>query len=77
MVVLCMDELAWRNRIIYRSDMVARVTHLTLGTSDDEAFEKLWKILKDRKLLASGNSGYIVRDTKAVCFQEVPLRVYS
>ena len=63
----------WRDRISSRSDLVARITHLTKGDTDDEAFERLWKILLEKTLIASGNEGYIVGDKKAVCFQEVPL----
>lgn len=63
----------WRNRISNRIDLVARLTHLTRGDSDEDAFEILWKILNEKKLKGSGNSGYVVGTKKAVCFQEVPL----
>ena len=65
----------WRGRITYRSDLVARLTHLTGRTAenDDEAFSLLWKILMEKKLLASNANGYIIGNTEAVCFQEVPL----
>jgi len=63
----------WRNRISNRTDLVARITHLTKGSSNEEAFEKLWKILIDKMLIGSGKRGYIVGTEKAVCFQEVPL----
>lgn len=69
---------AWRTRLNFRSDLVARVAHLTgRGTkNDDEAFNNLWKILTEKKLIASGHEdgkGFIIGDTRAVCFQEVPL----
>ena len=63
----------WRDRISSRSDLAARITHLTRGDTDDDAFETLWKILQEKTLKASGNEGFIVGDKKAVCFQEVPL----
>lgn len=70
-----MKQEFWRNRISSRSDMVARVAHLTgrHSDSDEDAFELLWKIIVDKKLIASGNEAYIRGDQKAVCFQEVPL----
>lgn len=73
-----MKQDAWRTRLNFRSDLVARVAHLTgRGTANDgEAFDKLWKILTEKKLIASGHGGdkgFIIGETKAVCFQEVPL----
>ena len=70
-----MQEKDWRKRISYRSDLVARVTHLTgrKATSDEDAFDILWKIVTEKKLIASGNEGFILGSKKAVCFQEVPL----
>lgn len=68
-----MNREFWRNRISKRPDLVARLTHLTRGRTDDEAFDILWKILLDKKLIATGNTAFIVGDKKAVCFQEVPL----
>lgn len=63
----------WRDRISNRSDLVARITHLTRGNTDDEAFERLWNILLEKTIKGSGNEGFIVGDKRAVCFQEVPL----
>ena len=40
-----MNAEFWRDRISSRSDLAARITHLTRGDTDDEAFEILWKIL--------------------------------
>lgn len=69
-----MKEEQWRDRLTYRSDLVARVTHLTGRNMDDEgAFQTLWKILTEKKLIGSGNDGFIIGDKQAVCFQEVPL----
>ena len=53
--------------------MVSRITHLTHGKDNDEAFENLWKILIDKKINGSGNSGFINGRRKAVCLQELPL----
>ena len=63
----------WRKRITNRTDMVARITHLTKGNSDEVAFDILWKIFMEKKLNWSGSSGYVIGKQKAVCFQEVPL----
>lgn len=63
----------WRDRITNRADLVARITHLTRGDNDDHAFEMLWKILLDKKLIGSGKNGFVVGGNRAVCFQEVPL----
>ncbi len=68
-----MDYKVMRDRISRRDDLVARLTHLTRGSTDDDAFDVLWKILTEKKLNGSDNSGYVIGDTKAVCFQEVPL----
>ena len=40
----------WRKRITNRTDMVARITHLTKGNSDEVAFDILWKIFMEKKL---------------------------
>lgn len=68
-----MNDDEWRKRITNRKDLVARVTHLTRGSTPDEAFETLWKILTDKKIIGSGKAGYIIGDRTASCFQEVPL----
>lgn len=68
-----MNHTAWRKRISERTDMAARITHLTRGEDSEEAFENLWKILVDRKLIGSDNSGFINGKKKAVCLQELPL----
>lgn len=68
-----MDHTIWRDRLNTRNDMGARLTHLTRGENDDDAFENLCKILIDKKLKGSGNSGFINGNRKAVCFQDLPL----
>ena len=54
-----MDHTIWRNRLNNRNDMAARITHLTRGNDAEDAFKNLWKILVDKKLNGSGNSGFI------------------
>lgn len=68
-----MNHSDWRKRISKRTDMAARITHLTRGDNSDEAFENLWKILTDKKLIGSGTAGFISGKRKAVCLQELPL----
>ena len=68
-----LDHTIWRKRLNNRNDMAARITHLTRGNDADDAFENLWKILVDKKLNGSGNSGFINGERKAVCLQELPL----
>lgn len=66
-------------KISNRSDLVARLSHLTgrKASNDDGAFEVLWKILTEKRLIASGAEGFINGDIKAVCFQEVPLQAMA
>ena len=52
----------------------ARITHLTRGNDADDAFENLWKILVDKKLNGSGNSGFINGERKAVCLQRTSVK---
>lgn len=68
-----MDHITWRKRLNNRNDMATRITHLTRGANDKEAFEILWKILVDKKLNGSGSDGFINGRRKAVCLQELPL----
>ena len=64
----------WRQHIERRTDFATRVTHLTRGKDGRTAFQNLMKILSERKIEGSTtDSGYIVGDRKAVCFQDVPL----
>ena len=68
-----MNSLDWQKRIVNRSDMTTRITHLTKGTDDENAFECLWKILNDKELIATVSNGNIVGTNEVVCFQDVPL----
>lgn len=45
-----MDKKDWRKRFKNRVDLSSRVTHLTKGDTDDEAFENLISILKKNVL---------------------------
>ncbi|MCM1158718.1 MAG: hypothetical protein NC300_07705 [Bacteroidales bacterium] len=64
----------WRERYKNRNDITSRLTHLTKGDTEDDAFHTLLKILEDKKLNGSTTStGFIIGNKKAVCFQEAPL----
>ena len=68
-----MNEEQWIDHISRRSDFASRITHLTKRTDDKSAFEVLCKILDEKIILGSGAEGYIRKNCKAVCFQDVPL----
>ena len=70
---MIMDVKQWSQRMHERSDMVTRLAHLTRGRSDEEAFETLWKILNDKKLIANDLKGINIGKSKVCCFQEIPL----
>ncbi len=57
-----------------RTDFTSRVTHLTCRTEGRSAFDNLIKIFEGKQLKRSiTDSGFIVGDRPAVCFQDVPL----
>ena len=65
-------------RMAERSDLTSNVVHLTRGAGEDgkspDAVNVLPKILRERKINGSTtNSGFIVGDQPAVCFQDAPL----
>lgn len=66
-----MDFKEWRDRISRRSDFTSRITHLTKGNTEEEAFENLKSILVDKKL--NGGIGYVNGGIPVVCLQETPL----
>ncbi|ODA42711.1 DUF2971 domain-containing protein [Desulfosporosinus sp. BG] len=78
------DYEAWKDRIANRTDITGMVTHLTkpkditLTTKDENeinfrAVDSLINILKERKIYGSTTqSGFIIGNTPAVCFQDVP-----
>ncbi len=79
-----LDINQWKERIASRSDMTGMVTHLTKPPTNTQckseseinqsATANLIKILQDRRLSGSTTkSGFIVGQTSAVCFQDVPL----
>lgn len=78
----------WQERISNRTDMTGMLTHLTKPTEEDlksidikdetqinlKAVDNLIKILIDKKINGSTTAtGYIIGDTPAVCFQDVPM----
>lgn len=67
----------WKKRIAQRADMATRITHLTRGCDSESAFENLWKILIDKIIYGSGNSGFINGNRRAVCLQELPLNAIA
>lgn len=66
-----MEFSKWKTRIIHRDDMSSRVTHLTKGNTDGEAFDKLMKILSERKI--KGGTGFVNNKVPVVCLQDAPL----
>jgi len=78
------DFKRWKERIAKRSDITGMLTHLTKpmtetdGLSESEinilAIDTLIKILREQKIIGSTTEGgFIIGNTPAVCFQEVPL----
>lgn len=66
-----MDIKNWRERISHRNDITSRITHLTNGGDDDEAFKNLISILDEKKI--HGGKGYVNGTDNVVCLQEAPL----
>lgn len=70
--------MEWKNRYKNRNDISSRLTHLTKGNTDDDAFKTLLKILKEKKIIGSTTqSGFIIGNKPAVCFQEAPLNAIA
>ncbi|MBY0015343.1 DUF2971 domain-containing protein [Bacillus cereus] len=70
----------WRERYSHRTDLSSFVVHLTKATYDEDgkriksARQILQEILASKKLKGSTTeSGYIIGNHKAVCFQDMPL----
>ncbi len=73
-----MNSTEWRKRIKHRNDISSRITHLTKGVDNDDAFQNLLKILIDKKIKGSTtSSGFIIGSTPAVCLQEAPLNAIA
>lgn len=69
-----MNHENWIKRTQRRSDITTRLTHLTRSQNGMSAFDVLNKILEEKCIHGSTReSGYIVGDDRAVCFQDVPL----
>ena len=69
-----MDHITWRSHIQQRTDFATRVTHLTRSSEKKCAYENLIKILEEKMIHGSTtDSGFIVGNNSAVCFQDVPL----
>lgn len=61
-----------------RPDFSNALVHLTRGKEDEfgfitEPFDVLKQILQDRKIIGSGNEGYVRGNNRAVCFSETPI----
>lgn len=65
----------WRKRHIERSDLTTEVTHLTRAlTEAGSAIEVLYDILKSGIIKGSTtDSGFIIGNNPAACFQDAPL----
>ena len=69
-----MDRKAWKKRIKYRGDLTSKVTHLTKGKTEVEAFENLVKILEEKCIKGSTRKkGFICGEIPAVCFMDMPI----
>lgn len=69
-----MNEKKWRKRFKYRLDLSSRVTHLTKGKNNEEAFHNLINILEERRIKGSKTeNGFICGKIPAVCLQDAPL----
>lgn len=73
-----MEFNEWRNRYKNRNDISSRLTHLTKGNTSGEAFQTLLKILEMKKIIGSTTeTGFIIGNKAAVCFQEAPLNAIA
>ncbi|MCC2929094.1 DUF2971 domain-containing protein [Bacillus sp. LBG-1-113] len=69
----------WVNRIAYRADITGHLTHLTKPVYDEngelikKSISVLKKIIEEKTILGSSTeSGFIVGDRRAACFQDMP-----
>ncbi|WP_419777801.1 hypothetical protein [Malaciobacter marinus] len=67
------DFELWRKRHIERNDLSSELVHLTRSTESKSSIENLYQILESKILNGSKNTGFIVGETPAVCFQDAPL----
>ena len=63
----------WTKRHRNRSDISTYITHLTKPTGELDVYQVLKKILTEKKIIGSNQSGFIIGDVRAVCFQDIPL----
>ncbi|MCB6415840.1 hypothetical protein LI221_12340 [Faecalimonas umbilicata] len=69
-----MDRKEWRKRFKYRMDLSSRITHLTKGGDEDEAFDNLINILEEKRIKGSTRkNGFICGEIPAGCLQDAPL----
>lgn len=62
----------WENRLLSRSDLSMYLTHLTRGTDIMNALEVLLKILNEKNLKSTCDTGFINGNKSVVCFQDIP-----
>lgn len=62
----------WENRLLSRKDMSMYLTHLTKGADIMNALEVLLKILNEKKLKSTCDTGFINGIKPVVCFQDIP-----
>jgi hypothetical protein len=67
------DIEKWEKRMYNRSDLSIYLTHLTKPTSNLNSVDVLLKIINEKCIKGSTDSGFIMGDDPAVCFQDVPL----
>ena len=66
-------QAKWLGRIRNRTDISGYLSHLTKEHCDRSAVQNLVKILEERTIVGSSNSGYVAGRFSATCFQDVPL----
>lgn len=66
-----MNKEKWRKRFKHRMDLSSRVTHLTKGKDEDEAFRNLISILEGKRII--GRKSFSCGETPIVCLQDAPL----
>jgi hypothetical protein len=63
----------WTDRVRNRTDISGYLSHLTKESGDKKALDILIKILTEKKLIGSSNSGFVAGSSTASCFQDVPI----
>lgn len=57
----------------HRSDISLHITHLTKESVDLSVLQVLKKILTEKKITGSNQNGFVIGNSRAVCFQDIPL----